>query len=541
MKRLWVVMLVLLCVAPVFGQFHKAFVPDLEATDKVACDAVMKDILGSILVSYMAEGVMIEELQDRDLGETGELRQKGYLKKPVVKPTPGCSYSSVGDLAGKGYITCAVHGQAKEYTSQDEFRQFEKKAGLLLFSGADINERNEAGQTAVHVAVEKGKALILEYLISKGANLSLPDRLGKTPLRQARDAGKSELAQILASHGAQEDPGESTVGTPLSAGSIPLSPTASPSAAVIPDGARPSFTIEEANEHGRQVIFWDSVQGALGKTRRILDDLKVFDGQSNLLDSEIPEADRKTIREIRLRMQQALVPLEHDYDRFGMRGTQPRETIARAEKNLEELTREVRDGTKTVETVIGALPNVGLKTRQYIEYLAGSWEGPFYLPQQRNERKEGSVVYAGSASELKASIAERIDLVPKMINNTRNLLRMGSLFEGKEASMNFSSAAVSRIEGLIRNAETIPVRLKAVLERLTVRGVLTQREVDEANAASGLLNQEAIKLDFQLGEILQSEFSRIGISDSRKINDLCMLLYDGKFGEASRIIREQTR
>lgn len=58
-----------------------------------------------------------------------------------------------------------------------------------LVNDAKINpdglEESKSGQTVVHLAVEKGQALMLHFLAELGVKLSVPDREGNTPLHLA--------------------------------------------------------------------------------------------------------------------------------------------------------------------------------------------------------------------------------------------------------------------------------------------------------------------------------------------------------------------
>jgi ankyrin repeat protein len=60
--------------------------------------------------------------------------------------------------------------------------------GLLLDHGVDIDAFNTAGNTALHVAVNRGDELV-KYLASRGATLNLKNKAGLTPLDLARGAG----------------------------------------------------------------------------------------------------------------------------------------------------------------------------------------------------------------------------------------------------------------------------------------------------------------------------------------------------------------
>jgi ankyrin repeat protein len=51
----------------------------------------------------------------------------------------------------------------------------------LLATGADVNAVNDNGESALHIAVTRGDALV-RFLVEKGAKLDLKDKSGRTPL-----------------------------------------------------------------------------------------------------------------------------------------------------------------------------------------------------------------------------------------------------------------------------------------------------------------------------------------------------------------------
>jgi uncharacterized protein len=59
---------------------------------------------------------------------------------------------------------------------------------LLVEHGVDVNASNDAGQTALHFAVQSGDSLV-KYLAEKGATLDVKDRQGRTPLDVALGVG----------------------------------------------------------------------------------------------------------------------------------------------------------------------------------------------------------------------------------------------------------------------------------------------------------------------------------------------------------------
>lgn len=64
---------------------------------------------------------------------------------------------------------------------------------ILLSSGADVNEANLDGNTALHAAASKGYAAVIQLLVDRGAKLNLKNQNGETAL--ALTSGEAGLEQ----------------------------------------------------------------------------------------------------------------------------------------------------------------------------------------------------------------------------------------------------------------------------------------------------------------------------------------------------------
>ncbi|EAX90659.1 hypothetical protein TVAG_142030 [Trichomonas vaginalis G3] len=56
---------------------------------------------------------------------------------------------------------------------------------LLISHGANINEKDEDGNTALHITAWKNNKEIAKLLISHGANINEKDKYGRTTLHEA--------------------------------------------------------------------------------------------------------------------------------------------------------------------------------------------------------------------------------------------------------------------------------------------------------------------------------------------------------------------
>jgi len=72
----------------------------------------------------------------------------------------------------------------------------------LLSSGADVNERNSRGMTALMAAAHKGNMELAKLLVEKGANVNARSNKGSTPLMAAVQSGNKELVKFLLDSGA---------------------------------------------------------------------------------------------------------------------------------------------------------------------------------------------------------------------------------------------------------------------------------------------------------------------------------------------------
>jgi serine/threonine-protein phosphatase 6 regulatory ankyrin repeat subunit B len=68
----------------------------------------------------------------------------------------------------------------------------------LLARRADVNIKNNSGQTPLFIAAAQGNAQVVHALIKKGADVNIQNNEGQTPLFIARrQHGNQEVVTIL--------------------------------------------------------------------------------------------------------------------------------------------------------------------------------------------------------------------------------------------------------------------------------------------------------------------------------------------------------
>lgn len=72
----------------------------------------------------------------------------------------------------------------------------------LIEEGAEIDEVDEHGKTALHYAVLSANTDIVQFLIDQGASIDKQDSSGKTPLSYAKN---KKIKRLLTEAGASEE------------------------------------------------------------------------------------------------------------------------------------------------------------------------------------------------------------------------------------------------------------------------------------------------------------------------------------------------
>ncbi|RDW59424.1 hypothetical protein BP6252_12511 [Coleophoma cylindrospora] len=75
----------------------------------------------------------------------------------------------------------------------------------LLRNGADIAERNDTGQTSLHIATLNGNLDMVRVLLSSGIEIDAKDSKGKTALHYASQTGNEKIVRLLVEHNVDMD------------------------------------------------------------------------------------------------------------------------------------------------------------------------------------------------------------------------------------------------------------------------------------------------------------------------------------------------
>lgn len=125
------------------------------------------------------------------------------------------SYEKVGELlifrgatmGGKKLTDTMMHRYAFGYGIEQAKEALEK--------GANVNGRDEHGQTALHLAAFAGTIDRMELFLQYGADVNARDEHGRTPLHEAAGRGRVEAVKLLLGRGADVQAVDRGGSTPL--------------------------------------------------------------------------------------------------------------------------------------------------------------------------------------------------------------------------------------------------------------------------------------------------------------------------------------
>ena len=165
--------------------------------NKVGCEGVLTPLeWAAILPLQLVETERDENKALEELVKTGTeyCNLLGIVSKPCKDITPE-ELKSIKDNIHQIYIE-ARKGHNPLFLNMLQ---------LLLENGANIHQKDFAGQTALHraVIIPEGETLeLIKYLIAKGADINAKDDEGNTPLHIAYAARNYDAVNLLINSGA---------------------------------------------------------------------------------------------------------------------------------------------------------------------------------------------------------------------------------------------------------------------------------------------------------------------------------------------------
>ena len=73
---------------------------------------------------------------------------------------------------------------------------------LFVYTGIDLNARNNVGATVLMYAAEGGNVEVVRFLVENGANIHTKNNVGATVLMYAAEGGSIEVVRFLVENGA---------------------------------------------------------------------------------------------------------------------------------------------------------------------------------------------------------------------------------------------------------------------------------------------------------------------------------------------------
>ncbi|MFC1792774.1 ankyrin repeat domain-containing protein, partial [Planctomycetota bacterium] len=135
------------------------------------------------------------EIAELLLSKGADIDAKSDSGKTALSNAIGWGYTEMAELLRKHGASESLHDVA---TTGDI-----DKVRRLISEGADINAKDEKGQTPLHLVALAGRTEIIELLVAKGADINVKSNTwDTTPLIAALRSGHEDIAKVLIAKGA---------------------------------------------------------------------------------------------------------------------------------------------------------------------------------------------------------------------------------------------------------------------------------------------------------------------------------------------------
>jgi ankyrin repeat protein len=180
---------------------HEDTVQNNDAADDVTCNGVICD-------DVARDGVtndVTDKTKGIDIchGNCEETKEKGSVMDFDEKSNKGCSTTN----GERQILSARLSGETEIFVTSKHILLLDAchhgdlaRVQKLLNGKLDVNERDESGRTALHVAAAQGQDAICGFLLENGAKKCLRDVKGRTALHCAAIAGNTAAISLLLRH-----------------------------------------------------------------------------------------------------------------------------------------------------------------------------------------------------------------------------------------------------------------------------------------------------------------------------------------------------
>jgi len=126
----------------------------------------------------------------------------GGMRSPLLEAARNADKTIVRTLLEKGADVNEREADGSTALLWASYKDDLESAGLLLRAGAKVNEANDLGVTPLWAASQNGSLELVRRLLAAGANPNAALLAGETPLMVAARSGYAEIAQLLLAKGA---------------------------------------------------------------------------------------------------------------------------------------------------------------------------------------------------------------------------------------------------------------------------------------------------------------------------------------------------